>query len=217
MELSVLQKKNPRLPLFAVTGPEFAPYGRVLSLPCADLLARMEAIPLPPDGSQYLASCPELEASPDAPAIREAGFGGTAAEIGFCWGHSDTLNALEWHACNEINVAGSDLVLLLAHRWDIGEDGWLDAARVRGFFLPRGTVVEVYATSLHFCPCQVSDAGFRCLVGLTEGTNTPLAAPSADPLLFRRNKWLIAHEENAALRARGAVAGIRGENFRLQY
>lgn len=217
MELSALQKKNPRLPLYAVTDAAFAPYGRVLSLPCADLIRRMEAIPMPAEGSAYLPSCPELEAAPEAAAIREAGFGGTAAEIGFCWGHSDTLNALEWHACNEINVAATDLVLLLAHRFDIGEDGWLDSARVRGFFLPRGTVVEVYAPTLHFCPCQVSDVGFRCLVGLTEETNTPLAGPVSDARLFRRNKWLIAHEDNAALLARGAVAGIRGENFRLQY
>ena len=32
--LEQLRKKNPDLPLFAVTDPEFAPYGRIL--PCAD-------------------------------------------------------------------------------------------------------------------------------------------------------------------------------------
>jgi hypothetical protein len=54
------------------------------------------------------------------------------------------------------------------------------------------------------------------LVGLTKETNTPLTEKPADPLLFARNKWLIAHEENEGLIARGAVPGISGENYTVK-
>ena len=38
---------------------------------------------------------------------------------------------------------------------------------------------------------------------------------SSDPLLFRVNKWIFAHDENKGLIERGVVAGIYGENYEL--
>ncbi len=214
MCLTELQKKNPGLALYDVRDPAFISYGRLVDADTADLVARMEKIPMPAQGSRYVPREETLEDAPLAALIREELFGGVATQIGYCWGYNDRLNALEWHTCSEFNLAATDLVLLLALRSDLCENR-LHASDVRGFFVPRGTLIEVYGTSLHFCPCQVEDGGFRCLVALSEGTNTDLPAPAKDPYLFRRNKWLIAHEDNAALIARGVRPGIDGENYIL--
>ena len=141
---------------------------------------------------------------------------GNADDAGHRYSKCDTLSALEWHTSSEVNVAITPLVLMLAKRSDmVGNE--IDSARVKAFYLPKGTVIECYATSLHFCPCQVTEDGFQMVVALPRGTNEPLLSPVDDPLLFRRNKWLISHVENQALLARGAVGGIYGTNFKLRY
>ena len=78
-------------------------------------------------------------------------------------------------------------------------------------------MVEIYATSLHFCPCEVSKNGFGCVVGLPTGTNTDLTVKKEDPMLFRKNKWIIAHVDNEALKNKGVVAGITGLNYEIKY
>lgn len=40
---------------------------------------------------------------------------------------------------------------------------------------------------------------------------------AGDPLLFRKNKWLLAHVENAGMIAKGVVPGIVGPNFEIKY
>jgi hypothetical protein len=36
-------------------------------------------------------------------------------------------------------------------------------------------------------------------------------------MLFRKNKWIIAHVENETLINRGVVAGITGTNYEIKY
>ena len=78
-------------------------------------------------------------------------------------------------------------------------------------------MVEIYSSTLHFCPCEVSKEGFGCIVILPKGTNLPLEEEEADPFLFRKNKWLIAHEENKDLIQKGVTPGITGTNIRINY
>ena len=106
--------------------------------------------------------------------------------------------------------------VILGHRWDI-LNGIIDSSKFKAFYLPKGTVTEVYATALHYTPCQVTDDGFGCIVALPEGTNTPLDTESKDKLLTAKNKWLLAHTENKAKIKQGAVAGITGENIFIHY
>lgn len=201
--------------IYNVTDKEFAQFGRVLDLDTDEIVAVADGIEKPAEGSAYEASRPEFEALPVKDAIRKACFGMMDTQIGYCYGHSHQLNALEWHTCSEVNIAIEDLILLLGDRRDIDGDNRYDSSRIKAFRLRRGEAIEVYATTLHFCPIETKPEGFGCVVGLLKGTNTPLEEPCDDPLLFRTNKWLIAHEDNAALIARGAVAGIYGENYEL--
>lgn len=117
----------------------------------------------------------ELDEIPAAARLREIYCGGLDEQISLCWGHSNQLNALEWHTCNEFNIAVRELVLLLAKREDLDEDGRLNADKVQAFYLAQGEMIEVYSDTLHFCPCEVTGSGFCCIVGLQRGTNLPIA------------------------------------------
>lgn len=215
--LELLKQKNPELKLFHVASDEFKTYGRLLAdMDVAELAAEAKKLPKPPGGSTYAASLPALEALNVSKQIRDRIFGTLPAQVGCCWGHSNFLNAAEWHSCSELNVAVTPLVLFLAHVWDI-RDGKLDADRFRAFYVPQGAAVEVYATTLHFCPCEVSNEGFCCVVALPTGTNTDLEILPVDKTLFRKNKWIIAHENNQALIDRGVVPGITGCNYEIRY
>lgn len=210
-----LRLANPGKTIRSVFDPEFATFGRVLKgFDCTALSAAAKQIPLPETGSSYLATEASLEAVPVARAIGEAAYGTLGFEVGYCWGRSSLLNATEWHFCNEINYAVTPFVLILGHLWDL-VDGKIDSSKFEIFFVPEGTLIEVFSTTLHFCPCQAQEEGFGCVVILPERTNLPLEKETPDPLLFRQNKWIVAHEANEGLQARGVVAGISGENTQI--
>lgn len=215
--LQILQEKNPSLPVFSVESKEFRVYGRALyGYDTAQIIAEAKKIAIPEGKALYKASIKEFESLSIAKDIRKDAFGNLPTQIGYCYGHNSHLDALEWHCCSELNIAVTPVVLLLATRFDLIDEK-LDPSTIKAFYLPAGTVVEVYATTLHYCPCQVTDEGFGFVVALLKGTNEPHKEPCDDKLLFCQNKWLLAHNDNAALLAEGAVAGVDGENFKLNY
>ena len=215
--LDRLKELNENVKLFDVYSEEFSEYGRVLNdVDVSELIREAQRLEFPESGSVYLASVDTLEATEAAARIKELVFGTLDTQMGYCYGYSSMLNATEWHFSSELNVAVTPLVLILGKRSDI-KNGRLCSGDMKAFYVSAGAVIEVYATTLHFCPCQVSDGGFGCIVGLPTATNTPLDAPVDDKLLFRKNKWILAHEQNSALIERGVVAGIYGENYKINY
>ena len=195
----------------------FAPYGRVLTgYDTRELLKTLEeATPLP-EGTDYVPSQPELEALPIAKLLSSNAYGGMPIQLGWCNGHNTKLNCLEYHRDSELNCGTTDFVLLLAKLDDL-ENGALDTAKVRAFRVPAGVMVEVYATTLHYAPCNgAPDRGFRVLVALPCGTNT--AKPGITPLndedktLWACNKWLLAHADSSEAK-QGAPVLLTGENI----
>ena len=217
--LEKLREKNPGLPLFSVEDESFAPYGRILGGADAALSAALDGTELPAEGNLYHASEPSLEALPLMARLRRLAFGEMEIQAGFCNGRGFTLNALEYHKCSEVNYSTTGLVLLLALPGDLEGDS-LDAGRIRGFYLPPETLVEIYPRTLHFAPCRVRETGFNCLVVLEKGVNAPLervdpAAAGEEKLLWMRGKWLLCHPDSPQAQ-KGAFVGIRGENLRLE-
>lgn len=203
--------------IISVFDPAFRPYGKVLEgYDTRELCAAMHAIALPESGTSYQPFIASLEACAVFAELRERAYGGMPIQLGMCWGRNTKLNCLEYHRDSEINIGTGDFVLLLA-RVDEIEGGRLDTAKVKAFCVPAGTVVEVYATTLHFAPCHLDAAeGFRVAVALPRGTNTekPDITPAneEDKRLWARNKWLLAHPESQQA-ARGAYVGLSGKNI----
>ena len=104
------------------------------------------------------------------------------------------------------------------------KNGKLNTNSVEAFFVPKGTIVQVYETTLHYAPCNavtakgVSKEGFRVVIVLPKDTNTekPNIEPKnlEDKLLWARNKWLIAHPDSSEAKA-GAFVGLTGINIDL--
>lgn len=212
-----LKELNPDLEIYDVNSSDFLPFGRIIrDINTDEIIKVAEAIEKPAEGSIYVPSEEKFEFLDIAGEIENKCFGTLPSQIGYCFGHSNFLNATEWHASSEINIAVTPLVLMLAHIWDI-KDGKIDSSEFKAFYLPKGTMVEVYSTSLHFCPCEVQKEGFGCVVALPDGTNTSLDIEPDDKMLFRKNKWIIAHNENKPLIERGVIAGISGENYKINY
>lgn len=215
--LEKLRTLNPEIEIFSVNDKEFLKYGRLIDdLDTTEILEVAGNIPNPESGSAYKPSLDEFESLDIAKKIKDLYFGTLPTQIGYCWGHNNLMNAMEWHFCSEINIATKPLVLILGDVRDI-ENGVINSSCFKAFYLPKGTAVEVYATTLHFCPCEVDEDGFGCVVGLAKGTNVDLEEKSKNPLLFRKNKWIICHEGNEPLIAKGIVPAIKGINHQIKF
>lgn len=199
-----------------ITDRSFGKYGRVLDgYAVSDILEVMKHTPLP-DEVIYVPSVEEMEALPVAADFKNRAFGGLPIEIGYCNGKNTKLNALEYHRSSEINIAVTDMILLVGMEQDVTEEYTYDTSLVEAFSVPAGTVVEMYATTLHYAPCMAADTGFRAVVILPAGTNTELdfkpGTSGEERLITAKNKWLMAHEEAGI---EGAFCGLKGKNIDL--
>ena len=192
----------------------------MIDFDAASLIEACEkAAVMPESGSRYVPDMPELEALPVFAEVKHTLRGEGGCQIGCCWGYNTRLNCLEYHRASEHNVAVSDLVLLLGRQQDM-EGFDLPAGKIKAFFVPKGTTIEVYATTLHFCPCQVSDEGFRCIVDPAPGHQL---SPDAGKAPGRRRPSFVgagqmAHRPSRQQRRGGArrVSGPARREFRYQ-
>lgn len=202
-----------------VTDLEFRKYGKILkNYDCSEILEKMKNTPLPNDVI-YEPSIKELEELKINEDLTEREFGGLPIQIGYCNGNNYMLNAVEYHRSSEINIAVTDLILLIGSQQDINDDYSYDTAKIEAFLVPAGTIIEVYATTLHYAPCNAGQEGFKCVVVLPKDTNLPLEKEveksGEDALLFAKNKWLIGHKDTD-LGEQGAFIGLIGENISLK-
>lgn len=199
-----------------VTDQAFRAYGKVVTgYETGEILKAMGSTPLP-DDVIYVPSVKKLEELDISKDMEKRLYGQMPIQVGFCNGHNKKLNAVEYHRDSEINIAVTDLILILGKQQDITSEFTYDSGLMEAFLVPAGTVIEVYATTLHYAPCHVKEGGFRCVVVLPKGTNMDLeplgeTGFKEDRLLFAKNKWLIGHEEGGL--SKEAYIGITGENL----
>lgn len=208
-----------QIKMYDVLDDRFRKYGRVIKeYDCSELIKKMEETPIPSDVI-YVPSEPEMEALELFNELQEIEFGGLPIQLGYCNGNNILLNAVEYHRSSEINVAVTDMILLLGSQQDIDPDKHIyDTSLIEAFFIPAGTMIEVYATTLHYAPCNAKSDGFRCVVILPRGTNQSLETNQIrlkDRLLFAKNKWLIAHPDTD-LGRQGAFVGLVGKNISVE-
>lgn len=233
--LEELRKCND-VPILSVGDEAFKSFGRVLKgYDFQELCAYMEGhTEIPPEGNVYVASVEELEKFSVCEEVRACVYGGMPIQIGYCNGKNSTYNGFEYHKGSEINVAVTDFMLVLGHTYDIKNNSY-DVSQTTVFFVPKGTAIEMYQTTLHLSPLRVCEEGFKDIVILPRGTNTPLQEDETAVreekrkqvveaetdnealLLLQRNKWVIAHPDREPLIRQGAYPGVTGENKELFY
>ena len=75
-----------------------------------------------PEGTAYVASDPDLEKLPLFKQLQTEVYGDVPIEFGYCNGRNNKLNAVEYHRCSEIDIAATDLILMLGLQQDINYD-----------------------------------------------------------------------------------------------
>ena len=204
----------------SVNAPAFSQYGFVVEgYNWSELTSKLiEVSEKPQDRVIYVPGDEALEDLPIAGEIQNRLFGGMPIQIGYCNGHNRRMGCLEYHRGSEVCVAADDIVLLLAPLQKVSGHK-ISSSEVEAFFVPAGTAVLLYETTLHYAPCTAdSGDGFRVAIILSRGTNH--AKPeiteggSEDKLLLATNKWLIAHQDTPEAAA-GAWAGIVGNDIVL--
>lgn len=222
--LNKLNQLN-NLEILSCSSKEFERYGKVIyGYDFNELVQYAEKnTNIPPSGNIYVGSVDEMEGIfPLFSSLKNNFYGGMDVQIGYCNGNNSFLNGLEYHKSSEINVAVTDMVLLLAKTTEI-ENDVLNSSLVKAFFIPRGTAVELYQTTMHFAPCKVTEHGFKCIVILPKETNTEISLnekeilTNEDRYLFKRNKWLLVHGDKQDLITKGAFHGISGENLEIKF
>ncbi|MCI2068620.1 MAG: DUF4867 family protein [Bacilli bacterium] len=193
----------------------FKEYGILLEGDFQEIVEYLEKNSLLPEqGNIYVADDPEFGKLASSLAIKEKYFVGEM-QAGYCNGQNELLNCLEYHGCPEVDIAATDLVLLLASQKDVVNKE-IQTEKVVPFFLKKGEGVLLYPGTFHFSPCKQEKGGFRSAVFLSKGTNAPLKEVSLDPSYFKVNKWLFAHKE-AKQASLGAYIGLKGENLKVKW
>jgi len=206
--------------ILSIKDTQFNPFGKVVDgydlRPAIDKL--ISATPKPNDHVVYVPGCGDIEALPVCGELRSNFFGGMPIQMGYCNGSNIRLDCLEYHKSSEVVVAADDVVLLVARLQDISH-GKIPTDKVEAFLLLSGMAVELYATTLHYAPCNAPNLdSFRTIIILPKDTNTDISKETAknqeDGMLWARNKWLLAHPDTSEAK-NGAYVGISGDNIVL--
>lgn len=209
--------------IHSVFSDEFQSFGRVIEdidfSPLCDYMKNETSVP--EKNNIYVASDKKMESLPVCSLIQNSIYGQMPIQIGYCNGRNTTYNGFEYHKGSEINIAVTPFCLVLGHIWQI-KDNKFYVGDESIFFVPEGTAIELFGTTLHLSPCTVSDDGFKAVVILPKGTNTPLdnaekGTDGESALLLQKNKWVIAHPDRKPLMEQGAFAGLIGENKEIKY
>lgn len=215
-----LKKLNDHILMRDISDDAFLSYGKVITGYDFDELITYAEVntEIPEEGNCYVASDPELEKFSVKNALENMFYGEMPIQIGYCNGKNSTLNGLEYHKGSEVDVAITDMVLMLGQLQKVCNNKF-NVKDIEVFFVPKGTAIQLYETTLHFSPCKTVKSGFKSLIILPKGTNTALRSEQSlpqDTLLFAKNKWLIAHPLKEPLIQKGAYPGIIGENIEIK-
>ena len=200
--------------IYPVTDVNFNKYGKILDAPYFEMLKEAASTLSLPEGATAYRASEEVLEIPEILDYYKNAFGGLEVQIGYCRGENHLMNALEWHKSSEIGVAISDMILLLGDLRDM-KDGKYDSKDLKAFLVKEGQSVELYSTTLHFCPISAGNTSFKNIVILPRGTNTPLDTPSSDKRLISKNKWLIIHSDFKTQLELGRDVAIVGENIKI--
>ena len=217
--LETIREKNKDKTIYAITDEAFRPYGRLLEWDGAEVIAYLEkeeAQYAQMQKAQYVADREDLHGFAIFDTIRHEIFGELPIEIGVVKGRNQSATGTEFHQGSEVNIAVSDCLLVLGDKEKLVSQGQIDISDMKIFYVPKGTVMEVYSTTLHYTPIEASARGFSLVVVLIEGTNTDIEAVKGT-MLTKKNKWYVCHASQTQKIEQGAVAGLTGALLKIEH
>lgn len=215
-----LKSKNPGIEMLQLEDSEFEKYGKELKdFPLNELPSSFLEDEIPENNTTYIPSISNWENTKFKRVVENNFFGQLPIQIGLCKGHNQYLNGFEFHKTSEIIVTATPLVLLMQTLQDADVHKEVLTENSKGVFIPAHKAVEIYSTTLHLAPCKVTDSGFNSMIILPKGTNEELetGSGSTDTLLFKKNKWAIAHRDHKKFVDQNVPVKIVGENLKINY
>jgi hypothetical protein len=223
--LEQLRKKNTKI-IYAIEDGVFNNYGRILKVDLNESMMKFmeQDADFPEAGNCYIASQKELEIYPLKKWVEDNVYGQVETQVGYCNGNNSQVHGFEFHQCSEVFIAVTDCILALIepHRPLWKKEYNIDDAHL--FYIPKGTMIELYPMVGHFSPLRVHAEGFRSIIILSKGTNAPLPhrntqvkydemmETEAKQEAFALNKWLYVHEDRMDLVDKGAYLYVIGDN-----
>lgn len=214
--LEDFQKKNPDYKILSIDDPDFKKYGKVYTKydisEVKDYMDKNVKISSP--NNFYTPSNKDLE---KIPAIQEMGkdiYAFMPIEAGECTGQSTNFSAIEYHQGSETNIMLTDVIMVLGQRSTLDTNGeYSPSEDGQIFFVPAGTVVEFYSTTLHYAPIKVHDSGFSIIVILIKGSNEELPADfkSDNKRIVKQNKFQLVDPSRKDKIAIGVEVGLTGK------
>lgn len=203
----------------SIESENFKKYGTILTgYDFDELFKSLAGLYIPDSGITYSASVDELEQCSIKEELQNRGFGGLPIQIGYVGGVNGKLDCLEYHKSSEFNITLNDIILVLGCVNKI-KDNEFDLKNCEAFFVPGGTGVELYGTTLHYAPFSCDCGGYRTVCVLPYGTNgekkTIQIKTTEDKMYFGTNKWIMAHKD-ATEENPGVYVGLVGENIIME-
>lgn len=215
--------QNPLTMILRIDSSAFSQYGRVLKdlsvdklIEKADLLTE-----IPKEGNLYVADLEALHQEVQAEALGQY-FGYQEIEIGYCNGKNGTINGVEYHKSPELFIAVTDSLQFLTRFDRLKEFSTVDTLDAELFYFPKGSAVLIDPQVLHLAPCAVHKEGFKSIIVLPKQTNEPLSEAMLEAkrlsddaetrILFKQNKWMLAHPQRHQLIRVGVPIGLVGPN-----
>lgn len=218
--LNKLQQKNSEYHIEQINQANFKVYGNVLSdydlTEVKNFFA--ENVSYGENGNSYNPSNQELERISVIQKIGNDIFAGMNFSAGECTGQAQSFSAVEYHQGSEVNIMLTDVVMVLGKRSQIQNGLFNAATKAKIFFIPAGTIIEMYSDTLHYSPIKVESSGFKAVVMVLQGTNQPLPAgfKSTNPWIVKKNKFQAAHATRKDKLAAGSVEGVSGKLIKLE-
>ncbi|MEG0498068.1 MAG: DUF4867 family protein [Carnobacterium sp.] len=211
--------ENKQYKIYNVTDPEFKVFGNLLSgydLTEIQKYAK-ENIKIPKEGNIYRPSNAEFENFEVIKEIESDVYAGLPIEAGECAGQNSSFSAFEFHQGSEVNIVLTDIIMVLGKREQI-IDGYFNAQEdAELFFVPAGSIVEMYSTTLHYSPCKVDENGFEIIVILIKGSNESLKSnfKSRNNQVVKMNKFQMVHKSRKDKIEQGIKVGLSGELIKI--
>lgn len=215
MDLKTLQVLNPNYQIQSIDNESFQTFGKIIDEDINDVIAYVSTNVHPPKlGNCYQPSVLAIEQISSIQNISQKVYGYMEIMAGIVAGHNHVFNGIEYHQGSETIIAVTDYILVVGHIWDMHENTY-DSSLCQIYYVPKGTVVECFSTTLHYTPICVSDEGFLTICLLLKGTGDVLDQRLG--ILKKKNKWFIAHSENKEKVQSGDFPGLIGNMIKIKY